>query len=69
MIHVLFKLLLLLYTVIAVNGIAPSYSKELGVPYEPAKSLCFQGIGQLTVLRIKEDGGCAYFHFRALSVV
>lgn len=47
-----FKLLLLSY--IAVNGIAPSYLTELVFPYEPAGSLCFQGIGLLTVLRVKQ---------------
>lgn len=46
-----FKLLLLSYT--AVIGIVPLYLKEL-VPYEPAKSLCFQEIGLLTVLRVKK---------------
>lgn len=46
-----FKLLLLSY--IAVNGIAPSYFTELVFPYEPAGSLCFQGTGLLTVLRVK----------------
>lgn len=52
-----FKLLLLSYT--AVIGIVPSYLKEL-VPYEPAKSLCFQEIGLQT-----NDVGAHVFYFHA----
>lgn len=47
-----FKLQLLSYT--AVNSSALSYLKEIVVPYEPSRSLCFQGIGLLTVLRVKK---------------
>lgn len=63
-----FKLLLLRY--IAVNGIAGSYLMELVVPHEPAGSLCFQGIGLLTVLKVKRRRWVCMFSFSCtISVV
>lgn len=56
-----FKTLLLTYK--AVNGIGPSYLKELVVPYEPARSLRSQGTGLLTVPRTKKRTvGARAFH-------
>lgn len=61
-----FKLLLQSY--IAVNGIAPSYLMELVVPYEPAGSLCFQGIGLLRVVESNRRRWVRMFSFSCISV-